>query len=459
MNTEKTQIAIIGAGPGGYQAAFHCADLGMKVTLIDKGETPGGVCLHRGCIPSKALLHTSEIIPHSSEASEFGITFERPSIHVDKLREYKDTVVKTLTSGLAGVCKQKHITYIQGTAFFTDNRTLLISSENAELELGFEYAIIATGSIPFNPFNTGSDLVMDSTGALEIPDIPDRFLVIGGGYIGLELGQVYANLGSSVTVVEMLPRILTGADRDLARFLEQRLENQFADIKLETKVTSMNEKDGRIETVFQNKDGAESTELFDRVLVSVGRRPSAEGLGLENTSVTTDKKGFIIHDQQQRTDAPNIFVIGDIAGQPMLAHKAYYEARVAAEVIAGKSVIYDAKAIPAIVYTDPQIAWAGLTETEAQEQGRKVKVAKFPWKASGRAVAIGRTDGVTKLLIDPESEAVLGAGIAGHGAGDLIAEGVLAVEMGADVTDLALTVHAHPTLAETIWEAAEKFRS
>ena len=455
-NEDHAQVAIIGAGPGGYQAAFRAADLGLEVTLIDENSRPGGVCLNRGCIPSKTLLHASHMVSEAEEAGRFGISFSGVQVDTDKLRSWKESVIDTLTSGLDMLCKQKKVTFVQGKARFKDRKTLLVETSGVEERaLGFEYAIIASGSRPVDPFGVGSSLVMDSTGALELEEIPDKLLVVGGGYIGLELGQVYAGLGSQVSVVEMMPSILAGPDSDLVRFLRRRIDAQFSSIRCETSVRGMQEKDGRVEVTLASKDGSETTETYGRVLVAVGRKPYTDGLGLENTSVEVAENGFIVTDDQRRTAEENIFAVGDAVSQPMLAHKAYYEASVVAEVIVGEPSVYDARTVPAVVFTDPEIAWCGLTQTEAKERGMDVKIARFPWTASGRAVAIGRTDGMTKLVADPGSGRILGVGIAGHGASELIAEGALAVEMAADIMDLSLTIHAHPTLSETIKEAAE----
>jgi dihydrolipoamide dehydrogenase len=458
----STQLVVIGAGPGGYAAAFYAADLGMRVALVDTELNPGGVCLYRGCIPSKALLHVAKLVGEASHASAWGVTFGAPTVDLDKLRSYKDSVVQRMTGGLAQVSKLRKITYIQGRASFVDARTLEIALTKGGTErVSFEHAIVATGSRPATVpgLSIDSPRVMDSTGALELPDIPKSLLVVGGGYIGLELGSVYASIGTRVTVVEMTPGLLPGADRDLVNVLQKRLEQTLHKILLKARVVDMKDVgDGVRVRVEGDELGAEDKEqTFDRVLVSIGRKPNSAVPGLDKTKVTLRDRGFIAVDTALRTAEPNIFAIGDVVGEPMLAHKASHEARVAVEAIAGHKVAFEPQAIPAVVFTDPEVAWCGLTETDAAKQGRKVEVAKFPWAALGRAVAIDRPDGLTKLVIDPQTERVLGVGIVGSGAGELIAEGVLAVEMAALVTDLKLSIHPHPTLSETLMEAAEVF--
>lgn len=454
---KKTQVAIIGAGPGGYPAAFRAADLGLDVTIIDPEADPGGVCLYRGCIPSKALLHAAKVITEAEEASRFGVSFEKPGIDLDKLRGWKDDVVGKLVGGLGQLAKQRKIRYIRGRAKFIDKNTLAIENEDGSAgRLQYENAIISTGSRPaVIPGLPASRNILDSTSALDLPDIPKSMLVVGGGYIGLELGTVYAALGTEVSVVEMTGGLMPGVDRDLVRVLQKRSEQIYKAIMLETKVVGIKEIGNGILVTIEKK-GQEKEELvFDKVLVCVGRKPNSEGLGIENTKVETDGKGFIRVDEERRTAEPNIFAIGDVAGEPMLAHKATHEGRVAAEVIAGLKSAFMPNAIPAVVFTDPEIAWCGITETEAKERNMQVSTARFPWGASGRAATLGRQDGVTKIITDPESERVLGVGIVGPGAGELIAEGVLAVEMGALAPDIALSIHPHPTLSETLMEAAE----
>ncbi|RPJ55602.1 MAG: dihydrolipoyl dehydrogenase [Dehalococcoidia bacterium] len=460
--TEKlnsTQLAVIGAGPGGYAAAFLAADLGIQVTLIDPASNPGGVCLYRGCIPSKALLHVAKLLTESREAVQWGVEFGQPWIDLDKLRGWKDKVVQQLTGGLGQLSKQRKIQAIQGRAVFIDPTTLKIEKhDGGEVILPFTHAIIAAGSRPavISSLALETPRLMDSTAALELTDVPPWLLVIGGGYIGLELGTVYAALGSRVTVVEMTSGLLPGADRDLVRILSKRLEGAFEAIKLNTTVVEMKNEEAGIRVKLKGESG-EQEQVFDRVLLSVGRQPNSGVLGLKNTKVELDPRGFIKIDPQRRTAEPSIYAIGDVAGEPMLAHKASHEGRVAVEAIAGRKVAFEPQAIPAVVFTDPELAWCGLTETQAKDQGRSVSVARFPWGASGRALTLDRTDGLTKLLIDPDTERVLGMGVAGPGAGELIAEGVLAIEMGAVAADVRLTIHPHPTLSETVMEAAEVF--
>lgn len=452
---------MIGGGPGGYPAAFLAADLGMQVTMVDVKDNPGGVCLFQGCIPSKALLHVAQLINETRESSAWGLTYGPPKIDLDKLRHWKGDVVGKLTGGLGIVGRKRHVRFMRGRARFEDADTIVVRAEGdggAEERLKFDAAIVSTGSVPSTvPGFPSSPRIWDSTRALELPEVPKRLLVVGGGYIGLELGTVYAALGSKVSVVEMTGGLLPGADRDLVRHVGARLKNAFEGIHLNTRVLEMKEEGDGVRVKLLGLDLPDAEPLFDRVLVSVGRRPNTQGLGLENTRVEIDSKGFIKVDAQRRTTQPNIYAIGDVVGQPMLAHKATYEGRVAAQAIAGQPSAYDPKAIPAVVFTDPELAWAGLTETEAKNQGKEVKIARFPWSASGRATTIGRNDGLTKLLIDPGTDRLLGAGIVGVGAGEMIAEAVLAIEMGALATDMMMTIHAHPTLSETLMEAAEAY--
>lgn len=452
-------IAVVGGGPGGYAAAFYAADLGMQVTLIDEAVNPGGVCLYVGCIPSKALLHVAAVINEADHAKDWGIEFSKPAIDVNKLREFKSNVVNKLTGGLGQLSKQRKVNYVRGRAGFVNSNTLKVDGTDGKSQtLSFDNIILATGSRPaMIPGVPPSPRIMDSTGALALPDVPKTLLVIGGGYIGLELGTVYASLGSRVTVVEMLPQILTGADRDLVNPLQKRLEKLFSAILLKTKVAEIKEVGDSIKVKLEGPNLSAPEQTFDRVLVSVGRKPNTDIPGLEKTKVTKGQRGFIETDLQRRTKDPVIFAIGDIAGEPMLAHKASHEGRVAVEAIAGKKTTFEPRAIPAVVFTDPEIAWCGLTEDQAKAEKRNVKVARFPWAASGRAVTLDRTEGVTKLVIDAETERVLGVGICGPNAGEMIAEGVMAVEMEAVVDDLALCIHAHPTLSETVMEAAESY--
>ena len=450
-DNSNLRIAVVGGGPGGYAAAFLAADLGMKVTLIDPEVNPGGVCLYRGCIPSKALLHVAKLIEESHQAKNWGIEFADPKIDLARLRSWKESVVKKLTGGLGQLSKQRSVKYVQGRASFENSNTLRVAKGNGgEESLSFDRIIIATGSRPavVPSLKIDSPRMMDSTGALDLQDIPKSLLVVGGGYIGLELGSVYAALGTRVTVVEMLSGLLPGADRDLVLPLHKRLEKAFEGILLNTTVKSLKEEKNGIRATFEGKDVKEKEKVFDRVLVSVGRKPNSEISGLDKTRVQVNQRGFIQVNNQLQTDDPSIFAIGDVVGEPMLAHKASHEGRTAVEVIAGHKYTFEPNAIPAVVFTDPEVAWAGLTETQAQAEGRQIKVAKFPWGASGRAVTIDRTEGMTKMLIDPETERVLGVGIVGPGAGELIAEGVLAIEMAALAGDLELTIHPHPTLSE-----------
>ena len=455
-----TQLVVIGAGPGGYAAAFYAADRGMKVTLVDPEKNPGGVCVYRGCIPSKALLHVAKVISESTHATDFGVTFSAPKIDLDKLRDFKNKVVGQLTSGAGQVRNLRKVQHVQGLASFRDARTLDIDKTDGGKEtLTFEHCIIATGSVPTTipGLSIDSPRVMDSTGALDLPDVPRSLLVVGGGYIGLELGSVYAALGSKVTVVEMTGGLLPGADRDLVNILAKRIHQICEAVWLNTKVTGMKEVKDGIAVTFEG-EGKTGDQTFDRVLVSIGRRPNASIPGLDKLRVDVDARGFIVTDKSRKTGEANIYAIGDVAGEPMLAHKASHEGRAAVDAIAGdRNVEFAPAAIPAVVFTDPEIAWTGLTETDAEKQGITVTVAKFPWGASGRAISLGRTDGLTKLIIHPESQRVLGVGICGPGAGELISEGVLAVEMGATAQDMAMTIHPHPTLSETVMEAAEVF--
>jgi dihydrolipoamide dehydrogenase len=458
--TLNLRIAVVGGGPGGYAAAFLAADLGMKVTLIDQESNPGGVCLYRGCIPSKALLHVAKLIDESRHAKNWGIDFAEPKIDVARLRSFKEGVIKKLTGGLAQLAKQRKVEYIQGRAAFENSNTLRVSrAGGSEDTLRFDRIIVATGSRPavIPSLKLDTPRMMDSTAALDLSEVPGTLLVIGGGYIGLELGTVYAALGSKVSVVEMLPGLLPGADRDLVLPLHKRMEKIFDSILLNTTVAAVKEEPNGIRVTFDGPEVKEREKVFDKVLVSVGRKPNSEIPGLEKTQVKIGQHGFIQVNKQLRTDDPAIYAIGDVVGEPMLAHKASHEGRTAVEAIAGHKVAFEPNAIPAVVFTDPEIAWCGLTETQAQKENREIKVAKFPWAASGRALTLDRPEGMTKLLIDPQTERVLGVGIVGVGAGDLIAEGVLAIEMAALAKDVALTIHPHPTLSETIMNSAEVF--
>lgn len=449
MSTKK--IVVLGGGPGGYAAAFLAADKGMDVTLIDAGDKPGGVCLHRGCIPSKALLHIAHLINETQEAKAWGVDFGDPKIDLEGVRNWKNQIIDKMATGLSQLCRQRKVQFVSGKGIFIDSNVIEVN----ENSYSFDHCILATGSRPTQPFKKTSHLI-DSTGALELESIPKRLLVVGGGYIGLEMGSVYAALGSQVTVVEMMEDLLTGVDRDLVRPLQHRIKNQFEAILLSTKVANIENKGSEVSVTLEKESGKDQ-KLFDEVLVSIGRRPNTENIGLENTKVKLDDKGFVIADSQQKTADASISAIGDVIGGAMLAHKAAHEAKVAVEVLAGEDSSFKDRVIPAVVFTDPEIAWAGLTETEAQKQGIKVSIAKFPWGASGRAQTLGRGEGLTKLIIDPESERIIGVGLTGAGAGELIAEGVLAIETGAKAKDLALAIHPHPTLSETMMEAAEVF--
>ena len=460
MGDTNLNIAVIGGGPGGYAAAFLAADLGMKVTLIDREPNPGGVCLYRGCIPSKALLHVAALINESRHAKNWGIEFGEPKIDVARLRSFKEGVVNKLTGGLGQLSKQREVTYIRGDASFENSNTVRVKKQaGGEDVLTFDRIIIATGSRPavIPTLKLDTPRMLDSTSALDLADIPGTLLVVGGGYIGLELGTVYAALGSKVSVVEMTPGLLPGADRDLVAPLHKRLEKAFDAIMLNTTVTSVKDEGKGIRVSFDGKDVKEREKVFDKVLVSVGRKPNSEIAGLDRTQVKVGQRGFIQVNKQLQTDDPAIYAIGDVVGEPMLAHKASHEGRTAVEHIAGHKVAFEPNAIPAVVFTDPEIAWAGVTETQAEKEGREIKVAKFPWAASGRAMTLDRTEGMTKLIIDPASERILGVGMVGVGAGDMIAEGTLAIEMAATATDVELTIHPHPTLSETVMQAAEVF--
>jgi dihydrolipoamide dehydrogenase len=462
----KTDLVVIGAGPGGYAAAFAAADRGMKVTLIDADERLGGVCLLRGCIPSKALLHIARLLGEAKDAADWGIHFGPPKIDLDAVRRFKEQVVAKNANGIKQLAKSRKVEVIRAWARFADSQTLILSGQNGgepTSRLQFNNAILAVGSRPavVPSLAIKSDRLLDSTSALDLPDIPKSLLVIGGGYIGLELSTVYAALGSEVTVVEFLDGLLPGADRDLVRVLQVRLKNTIKNIHLSTKVVALEDVGNGIKATFDKArpDPAAPApppeQVFDRVLLSVGRTPNSEGLGLEHTNVKVNLKGFVEVDESRRTGDEHIYAIGDIAGEPMLAHKASHEARVAVEAIAGEDVAFEPRAIPAVVFTDPEIAWAGLTEAQAEKSNTPIQVAKFPWGASGRATAMARNDGLTKVIVDPETKRVLGVGIAGVSAGEMISEAVLAIEMGAVAQDLAMTIHPHPTLSETVMESAE----
>jgi len=453
-----TEIVVVGAGPGGYAAAFYAADLGKKVVMVERDARLGGVCLNRGCIPSKALLNAAHMLTAARESELRGISFGEAKVDLDKLRSWKETILARLSGGVAQLAKMRNVQVIHGRGYFEDSNTLRVETEQGQQFIKYQQAILAVGSKSAMPkaFDLGNPRIMTSREALEVEEIPEHLLVVGGGYIGMELGTVYAKLGSKVVLVEALDTILAGADPDLARPVMNYARKAFKEVRLKTKVGKMSTSGKQIKVEFET-DGQKKEELFDRVLVAVGRTPNSHDLGLENTKVTLDDRGFVKVNEHQQTTDPAIYAIGDIAGGVLLAHKATREGRIAVEVITGESSSSSNVVIPAVVFTDPEVAWCGLTEAEAKEKGREVKVSKFPWGASGRALTLDRPDGLTKLIVDPGTERLLGIGIVGHGAGELISEGALAVEMGATVKDLALTVHPHPTLSETLMEAAEAF--
>ena len=454
------EIVVMGAGPGGYAAAFRAADLGKKVLLIDKDPTLGGVCLNRGCIPSKALLHISKVMNEASHLSSMGVTYGKPDIDLDAIRAHKDKIVAQLNEGIAQIAKARKVESIRGTATFKSNSELKVETEDSDISVSFDKCIIATGSTSAMIPGVAADhpSVLTSRTALDLVDIPERLLVIGGGIIGLELGQVYAALGSQVSVVEFLPNLLPGTDSDLVKPLHRKLKKQFQSILLSSKVTSVEPNDDGTLNVTIENDKETLMQVYDKVLVSVGRKPNTNLLNINATDVEVDQQGFIHVDVYRRTSVKNIFAIGDIAGNPMLAHKATHEGKVAAEVASGHPAAFDVRAIPSVVYTNPEIAWAGLTETEAKENDVAYEKGEFPWAASGKAIIMGAKQGKTKILFDPETKQVLGVGIVGSGAGDMISEGMLAIEMGADAEDIGLTIHPHPTLGETFGMAAEVFQ-
>jgi dihydrolipoamide dehydrogenase len=454
----QAEVLVLGSGPGGYTAAFRAADLGRKVVLVERYPTLGGVCLNVGCIPSKALLHAAKVIAEAREMAEHGLSFGKPEIDLDKLADWKDGVVGRLTGGLAGLAKQRKVQVVQGVGRFTSANQIAVETGNGSTTIGFEQAIIAAGSeaiyLPFIPKD--DPRVMDSTGALELDDIPGRLLVLGGGIIGLEMATVYHELGAKITVVELMDQLIPGADPDIVRPLHKRIEKLYENVFLATKVTNVEAGEKGLEVTFAGGKAPEK-DSFDKILVAVGRRPNGKAIGAEAAGVEVDERGFIAVDRQQRTNVHHIFAIGDVVGQPMLAHKATHEGKVAAEVAAGRNSFFDVKCIPAVAYTDPEVAWAGVTELEAKRNGIKFGKGSFPWAASGRALGIARPEGLTKLLFDETTERLIGAGIVGPNAGDLIAEVALAIEMGADAADIGLTVHPHPTLSETVAFSAEAF--
>ena len=454
----EAEVVVLGAGPGGYTAAFRAADLGLRTVLVERYPTLGGVCLNVGCIPSKALLHAAAVIDGAGEMAAHGIDFGAPSIDLPNLADWKSKVVGRLTQGLAGLAKKRKIQVVHGTGTFSSPHRLSVAASSSATEIGFERAIIAAGSqvVEIPGFPSSDPRLMDSTDALVLDDVPGRLLVIGGGIIGLEMATVYAALGSRVTVVELMDGLIPGCDRDLVKPLEQRVRTRYESIRVSTRVTAVSPEDSGLRVTFEDANGdGPSEEVFDRVLVAVGRRPNGYRIGAENAGVHVDERGFIPADRRQCTNVGHIFAIGDIAGEPMLAHKATHEGKVAAEVCAGHNAGFDALAIPSVAYTDPEVAWTGLTETEARDRGVEFDKATFPWAASGRALGIGRSEGLTKVLFDKQTGRLVGAGIVGPHAGDLIAEATLAIEMGADARDIGLTIHPHPTLSETINFAAE----
>jgi len=452
----QAEVVVLGAGPGGYTAAFRAADLGKKVVLIERYNTLGGVCLNVGCIPSKALLHVAQVINEAEEMAEYGVSFNKPDISREKLLTHKNKVIKQLTSGLAGLAKKRKVEVVHGKAEFTSSHQLQVTTIDGVKTISFENCIIAAGSQATKIPNFPDDKrVMDSTAALALEDIPKKLLVIGGGIIGLEMATVYHALGSEITVAEFTDSLIPAADKDIVRPLQKRINQQYANIYLNTKVTAIDAKKKGLMVSFEGKKAPTEPVMFDRVLVAVGRRPNGNKIGAEKAGVQVDEYGFINVDKQMRTNVPHIFAIGDIVGQPMLAHKAVHEGKVAAEVIAGHKVYFDAKTIPSVAYTDPEVAWMGLTEKEAKAQGIDYEKGAFPWAASGRALSLGRSEGLTKVLFDRDTKQIIGAGIVGTNAGELIAEAVLGLELGADVEDLSLTIHPHPTLSETVNFAAE----
>ena len=450
------EVLVLGAGPGGYTAAFRAADLGKKVVLVERFPTLGGVCLNVGCIPSKALLHSAQIIHETAESASTGVSFGAPVIDLDKVRDHKNRVVKTLTMGLTSMAKQRGVTVVQGLGTFASDKCLEVTGSEGTSKVTFDHCIIAVGSQPVKipSFPHGDPRLIDSTGALELKDIPKRLLIIGGGIIGLEMATVYHALGSAITVVELMDQLVPGCDADLVKPLHQRIAKWYDNIYLKTKVTRIEAKAEGLEVFFEG-EGAPASDTFDKVLLAVGRRPNGGLIGADKAGVTVDERGFIPVDRTQKTNVPHIFAIGDVVGNPMLAHKATHEAKVAAEVIAGHKSAFQALTIPSVAYTDPEIAWMGLTETQAKAQGIEYEKATFPWAASGRALGVGRREGLTKMIVDKETKRILGTGIVGPSAGELIGESVLALEMGADVEDIALTIHPHPTLSETFPFAAE----
>ena len=458
-NNKHTDILVIGSGPGGYAAAFRAADLGREVTLVDKDPTLGGVCLNRGCIPSKTLLHIAKVLEEAESLKKMGVTFTKPSIDIDLVRDWKNKVVSQLSGGIGQMAKARKVNTVQAEATFLSDNEVQLKSESSTEIITFDHCVVASGSsssiIPGIPFD--NENVLTSKTALDLKKIPESLLVIGGGYIGLEMGTVFSALGSSVSVAEFLPNLLPGADPDLVKPLARKLKKEFSEIHLSTKITKVEQAKSGVMDVTMEKNGEEITKQYEQVLVSVGRKPNTEKMGVDKTNIKVNEQGFISVDKYQQTSVKNIFAIGDIVGNPMLAHKATHEGKVAAEVICGLPAAFDAKAIPAVIFTDPEIAWVGVTETEAKESGIPYEKGEFPWAASGKSLALGRNEGRTKILFDKDTKRTIGVGIVGPNAGDLISEGALAIEMGADAEDISLTVHPHPTLGETFANAAEVF--
>ncbi len=459
MDPIQTQIVVVGAGPGGYAAAFYAADKGKKVILVEQDRHLGGVCLNRGCIPSKSLLHATKLIREAQVSANRGVTFATPTVNLDQLRTWKDSILQKLSAGVSTLAQKRGVQVMVGRGYFEDASTLRVETQEGQMFVKFEQAIIAVGSKSAMPkaFDLGNPRIMTSRQALEVPEVPPTLLIVGGGYIGMELGTVYAALGSEIVLVEAADKIIAGADPDLVRPILNYATRTFKEMRVKTKVVKMATSGKKIKVTFDQGDGATKDELYDRVLVAVGRVPNCDNIGIDNTKVQLDERGFIRVNDKQQTAEPSIYAIGDVVGGAMLAHKAHKEARIAVEVITGEDSVFDNVIIPAVVFTEPELAWCGLTEAEARAKGLKVELAKFPWGASGRALTFDHPEGMTKLVIDPETERILGVGIVGHGAGELIAEGVVAIEMGATASDIAACVHPHPTLSETLMEAAEVF--
>lgn len=459
MSNIQTEVVVLGSGPGGYTAAFRAADLGKKVVLIERYSTLGGVCLNVGCIPSKALLHVAKVMDEANEMAEHGVSFGKPKIDLKKILSYKESVINKLTGGLSMLAKQRKVTVVNGTGQFVSDKAIEVTNDKGEkTTVQFENAIIAAGSRPVTlPFMPDDPRIMDSTGALKLEEVPGSMLVVGGGIIGLEMATVYSQLGSKISVVEFMPQLMGTVDKDIAKVYEKWISKRYESIMLETKVVKVEAKKDGIYVSFEGKNAPDKPVRYDRLLVAVGRVPNGKDIGAEKAGVKVDEKGFIPVDKQQRTNVPHIFAIGDIVGQPMLAHKAVPEGKIAAEVIAGKKHFFDPKCIPSVAYTDPEVAWVGLTEAQAQAQGVAYGKGVFPWAASGRSLSLGRDEGMTKVLFDEKTHRVLGAGIVGPNAGELISEVALAIEMGCDAEDIGLTIHPHPTLSETVMLAAEMY--